>query len=582
MRRVLVGFALCLVASCNSERSPAPPTAPLQSSAAPPATTAAAPVAAPAGTGAPLVAGHPRIWITATDLPRLRRWANPMNPVWQAGIVPAMQEALTIYEKEFFPGGQPSSTWPDPGTDAWMRRNTEALAEFFAFVSLVDPDPTARAAHGNRAKNLLMHVIREADKGVAPDPQNPGPFRAAAFATYNRASEWGEAFGLTVDWIYPLLAADDKAAIRRVFMRWADENVRAATSGDEHPQPIGVVNDPRLLADKKRLRWAVNNYFTAHMRQLTLYGLCLDEADDPPLDPLAPARRLGNTLRSYLDDAIGAWLYQQYAVYEDPAVSAPALGVPPDGLGIASGGLSAEGFLYGISLGALHEALLALYTAGYRDAQALGPQLGFADSAYWDRFLDGILSSLVAEPQAVPGEAYLGPVYAMAAYGDVQKLWLIPDYATPFLSLAVHAAATGNAARLDKARWLAINAIQGTAPALAHRVAGIWGNSRASEAILYFLATRRASRRPIRGPRCPPPSTTAPSAGSSRVPPGGRTRPPSTTSAHGRPSATSSVIATSSSCGERASGWCASARATPTTPGSSPRSFTTRSPSRTR
>jgi hypothetical protein len=406
-----------------------------------------------------------------------------------------MTEAIAVYDKEFFPGGQPNPAWPDPGESNWVKRTTEAYAEFFAFLSLIDPDPVARTAHGNRAKNLLMHAIHEAEKGVETDPQHPAPFRSASFATYNRASEWGEAFPLTVDWIYPLLSAQDKASIRRVFMRWSDENLHAATSGEEHPEPIGLLNDPRLLADRKRLRWAVNNYFTAHMRQLTLYGLSLDEADDPPLDAAAPSGRIGNTLHSYLEDAVGAWLYQQYAVYEDPAISAPVLGVPAEGLGVASGGLSPEGFLYGTSLGMLHQALLALYTTGYR-----GRRLGFIDSGYWDRFLDGILHSLVAEPQAVPGAAYLGPVYSMHAYGDVQKYWMIPEYATPFLSLAIHAAATGNTARLDKSRWLAVNAIQGTAPALTQRVAGIWGNSYATLAIMYFLALD-PTRQPAPDPR---------------------------------------------------------------------------------
>jgi hypothetical protein len=433
--------------------------------------------------------------MTSADLPRLRSWATPQNPVWQSGILVALKEALATYDTEFFPGGQPNPSWPDPGETNWVRRATEAYAEFFAFLSLVDPDPAARLAHGNRAKNLLMHAIREADKG--PDSSsNPAPFRATAFATYNRAAAWGEAFPLTVDWIYPLLSADDKAAIRRVFLRWSDENLRAATSGDEHPQPVGVLNDTRLIADRMRLRWSANNYFTSHARQLALYGLALDPGDDPPKDPAAPPGRIGNTLRSYLDDAVGAWLYQQYAVYEDPAVSSRALGVTADGLGVASGGLSPEGFLYGESMGGLHEMLLALYTAGYRDPHALGPQIGLIDSPYWDRFLAGTLQSLVADPQIVPGAAYLGPVYGMHAYGDVQKYWIIPGYSIPFLSIAMHAAATGNTTRRDQARWLAINAVQGTASGLTNRVGGIWGNSSVTQAILHFLALDPALKPP--------------------------------------------------------------------------------------
>src|SRR6185437_2614114 len=168
-----------------------------------PAQTAGAPTAPPAppSTAEAPVTGHPRLWLTAADLPRLRSWATPANPVWQNGVVPAAREAIAIYDKEFYPGGQPNPRWPDPGTDNWVLRNTEAYAELFAFLSLVDPDPSVRAAHAVRAHNLLMHVIREAEKGQDPNRQSPAPFRGPAFSTYNRANAWGEAFGLTVDWI---------------------------------------------------------------------------------------------------------------------------------------------------------------------------------------------------------------------------------------------------------------------------------------------------------------------------------------------------------------------------------------------
>jgi hypothetical protein len=292
---VVAAWASFLGVSCTGEPPPpanTPPRATAAPVAAPTSPLPSAPPSAPVGTG------HPRIWLTSADLPRLRGWATPLNPIWQAGIVSAMHQAVEIYDKEFFPGGRPNPVWPDPGTPGWVLRNTEAYAEFFAFLSLVDPDAAARAEHATRARNLLMHVIREADKGVDPDKDKPAPFRAASFATFDRASAWGEAFGLTVDWIYPLLTADDKAMIRRVFLRWANDDLHAATSSQEHPEPIGLLNDPRLLADKKRLRWAANNYFTAHMRQLAFFGLCLDPADDPPLDAAAPAGRIGNTLKS--------------------------------------------------------------------------------------------------------------------------------------------------------------------------------------------------------------------------------------------------------------------------------------------
>jgi hypothetical protein len=296
-------------------------------------------------------------------------------------------------------------------------------------------------------------------------------------------------------------------------MRWADENIHASTAGDEHPEPIGVVNDSRLIADTKRLRWTADNYFTSHMRQIVFYSLALDAADDPPIDSSAPASKLGNSLHSYFDNAVGAWLYDQYAVYEDPTISAPALGVARDGLGVASGGLSPEGFLYGSSLGTLHHALLALYTAGHRDPRVLGPQIRLIDSAYWDKLVDGVLHSIVGEPQLVPGEEYLGPVYQLAAYGDTQRFWLMPDFSQMFTSLAIYDNAKSNTKRLDKERWLAINAVEGTAPGLAKRVGNIWGNSTASQSLLYFMALDPDAKPPVDPRPSMPPSFYDPAIG---------------------------------------------------------------------
>jgi hypothetical protein len=495
MRRSLSLALACgaLLAACVGDPSPAPPVTvggtPTPPGASP---TGPAPVAPPQATqptaqGTALAKGHPRLWITPEDLPRLRGWVTLANPLWRDGLAVAVKQAVATYDKEFFPGGQESPSWPDPGNDNWTQKATEAYAELFAFMSLVDPRPEVRAKHAERARRLLMHAIREASKGVDNDPQNPAPFRARALAVYNRANWWGEGWGLTVDWIYGALDASDKALIRKVFLRWADENVNAATSMQEHPQPVGLVNDPRLLADRERLRTAANNYYTGHMRHLTLMAASFDEADDPPIDPSAPAGRLGNTLRSYLDDAIGAWLYQQYAEYEDPAVSAAKLHVPADRIGDASGGLSPEGLLYGMHIAMLHEALLALHTAGYRDPARFGPQIQLIDSRYWDRRIEGFLQSIAPAPEVVPSLAYMGPVYQAAGYGDALRAWVTVEQAQPFMSIGLYAQRTGNAAQLAKARWIAASAVEGGPSKLADHVAHIWGEAKVTQALLYFM-----------------------------------------------------------------------------------------------
>jgi hypothetical protein len=446
------------------------------------------------------VTDHPRLWIKSADLPRLRSWATSQNPMYESGVLLALNQAVNTYNTKFFPNGQPNTTWPDTGLDSWVQYPTEAYAEFFAFMSLIDPDSSARPVHAARARNLLMYVMARAVLG-ADTSTPPAPFRSPKFATFDRANYWGEAFGLTVDWIYPYLTAQDKDTIRKVFLRWADECVHAATAGQEHPQPIGVVNSPELLSDKKQLRWAANNYFTGHMRHLALMSLSIDAADDPPVDALKPDTQLGNSVRSYIGNVTGAWLYQQYAIYEDPAIAAPALGVPAAGLGVASGGLSPEGFLYGASLGHLAEALLALHTAGYDDPTLSGPQAGLVQSAYWDRFVDGFLHSLTPESQVHSSFSYLGPLYQMASYGDLLHLWITPEFIAAFGALGTLDQDTGNDARLQKTRWLAENALEGGSQNLYRRASTIWSNGYASSGILYFLlfdpaAPKAADARP--------------------------------------------------------------------------------------
>jgi hypothetical protein len=483
MRAQLASILAAALALGCSSGEPAPRAAAVPTASAPPASPNA-----PTG----VVTGHPRLWLTAADLPRLRRWASPKNPAWKGGLDRALRQALVTYDKDFFPGGVENAKWPDSGGDTWTSHVTEAYALMFAFASLVDPDEAARPAHTERARKLLMHVIREAEKGPDPDRAHPAPYRGMKFATYDRAKDWGQSFPLTVDWIHGSLSAADKASIRKVFLRWSDECVHATTFGTDHPEPIGVVNDKRLLADRKRLRSAGNNYFTSHMRQLTLMGLALDEAEDPP-EPGRAKGELGGTLRSYLDNAVGAWLYQQYAIYEEPAVAAAALGVPQEGLGVASGGLSPEGFLYGASLGWLHQALLGLHTAGLRDDRQLGPQIRLIESAYWDRWLDGFLHS-ISPTQDV--KAYHGQAFGMFSYGDLLRSWITPELAAGFASLAVYDGRAGKPERAAKARWIVESAMEGGSARMAERLANIWGNGDASDAILQFM---------MLDPEAPPP-----------------------------------------------------------------------------
>ncbi|HTI70093.1 MAG TPA: Ig-like domain-containing protein [Candidatus Limnocylindria bacterium] len=446
------------------------------------------------------VSSHPRLWVNTGDLPRLRSWANSTNPMYVNGFKPALTSAISTYNTKFFPNGQPNPVWPDGGSSNYELYDTEMYAEFFAFASLIDQDPVVRDQHAQRARNLLMYAINEAAKGVATSTNGVEvPFRSPIFATYNRAGWWGEAWGLTVDWIYPYLSAQDKATIRSVFLRWSDDCLHAATAGNEHPQPIGVMNDPQLLANTAQLRWSANNYYTTHARNLTLMALSLDAVDDPQNNAWLGSKVLGNTLRSYIQNVTGAWLYQQYAVYEPASVAAQAYGVSTNGLGVASGGLSPEGFLYGASMGDLAEELLALKTAGFDDPALSGPQIGLIHSPLWNKYFDGFLHSIA--PQGYnpsnPAYNYLGQLWQMANYGDILREWIGPDYFNTFGILGLLGQQNNQPAYGDQARWVGVNVVEGGPSKLYQRASNIWGNCYATQSILYFLLFDPALAAPV-------------------------------------------------------------------------------------
>jgi hypothetical protein len=297
----------------------------------------------------------------------------------------------------------------------------------FAFLSLIGPDDATRDADAKRARTLLMHVIDKAALGTAE-----APYREEKFSTSNRSRWWGEGFALTVDWIYPTLTADDKAKIRTVFLRWADENENAEITTLNHPEPKGLRNDPKLTADPDRVYWSGNNYYTAHMRNIALMSMALDDADDP-----------GGTLHAHLQSATGAWLYVVDTLLR----------------GGLSGGLAAEGFEYGPQAhGYVAQTLLALHTAGLDSPTKLGRQTRVMCNPHWENAVTAFLHGLAPAPAVSPDPnyTYMGPLYQVAWYGDGAKPWG-PDYIGVFGALGIYDQLTNNAARLSKLRWIETN-----------------------------------------------------------------------------------------------------------------------------
>ncbi len=392
------------------------------------------------------VTGHPRLFLTEADIPRLRTWAVPSNPIWANGLG-------AIAARSRADMNQGKLTGEDTG-DAYSYTPyaVESYAMLFAFLSLVDADEATRKDDAQRARTLLMHVIDKAALGVAN-----APYRDARFSTSNRSRWWGESFGLTVDWIYATLTAEDKAKIRTVFLRWAEENENASITTLNHPEPKGVKNDPKLL-DPERVYWSGNNYYTAHMRNLTLMSIALDDADDPD-----------KKLHAYLESATGRWLYVTDELLRT-------------GL---RGGLAGEGFEYGPQAhGYVAQTLLALQTAGL-DSPKLGKQTRLSCNPHWEYSVRAFLHGLAPAPATStdPNYTYMGPLYQVAWYGDGAKPWG-PDYIGVFGPLGIHDQRTNNAARLAKLRWIELNAPPGGASKLGVRTSA---RDFMLDPILYFM-----------------------------------------------------------------------------------------------
>ncbi len=387
---------------------------------------------------------HPHLWVTAQDVPRLQSWAGQANPMYTDGLA-----VLANAAKEWMDDGVIPAQ--DLGGNAYEEYPTESYALLFAFMSLIEANETARVEYAQRSRDLLMYVMDQAVLGVADDQ----PFRHSEFATSDRSRWYGVSFPLIVDWIYPVLSAEDKATIRTVFLRWCEENLNAYTTNNNHPEPIGVVNDPVLVSDPSLVRWAGNNYYVAHMRNMGMMALALDAADDPD-----------GALGAYAANATGAWLYVVDHLFRTDA----------------RGGFGTEGFEYSPqSLGYAAQFMFALQTAGANDPAVWGQQVDFESNPFWNDALAAFAHSM-SPTTAVSDDA--GVVYLPAWYGSGQNYWL-PDYIELFGALGAYDVFTGtNPERLDALRWLQIHTPPGGANALVERVQDV---DSVHKAILYFL-----------------------------------------------------------------------------------------------
>ena len=392
------------------------------------------------------VTSHPRLWLTAADLPRLRGWATDANPVYRDGLARLASQAKASMDAGDVPGSDAAN-----GTNTYVDEPAEMYAELFAFLSLVSPVEADRADYARRARTLLMYVIDRALPGAAEGQ----PYRDPEFATNDRSRWHGEGFALTADWIYPSLTPSDKASIRTVFLRWIQENKNAAITGHDHPEPMNVTNDPSLVDSTEKLRWSLNNYFTAHMRNIGLMSMALDASDDPD-----------GSLVGALSNATGAWLY----VF-DRAVRT-----------VGKGGLGPEGFEYfPQTFGFAAQLMLALRTAG-QDGVANGAQASVSGNPFWDEVVSAMLHSLSPAPSHSTTENR--SVHLPAWFGSGQH-YLAQDMIGLYGPLGVLDGLLGNTSRRDSSRFIQSALVPGGPAELSRRAfetSGYFQNS-----ILYFL-----------------------------------------------------------------------------------------------
>src|SRR5271155_1062 len=168
-------------------------------------------------TGSPTPATtHPRLVITAAMLPGLQAKATARNPMY-GGIRERANTALTadnaIWNWSCKSGtGQPSSNQ--------VANYKEIDAYLFAFMSLVDPSATNRAAWGCYSRDIMVYMMNAAlNNGTSPIDGRYG-------LTGNRGSDSTLPFTLTVDWLMGggYLSSADLTTARRYFA-WVGQNM---------------------------------------------------------------------------------------------------------------------------------------------------------------------------------------------------------------------------------------------------------------------------------------------------------------------------------------------------------------------
>jgi hypothetical protein len=402
--------------------------------------------------------GHPRIFLNSADVNKYRSWSVNINPIW-VSLKQAAVQAKADMDAHHVPDLDNGD-----GNGNYTQYPSESYAELFAFMALVDPNAANRADYAQRAHDLLMYVINIADLGVG---SNSDKFRMPKFSVFNRSRWYGEAFPIVVDWVYSTFTTAEKATIRKVFLRWIQENIVADVTSAEHPQPVGTVNSTAITASATRNRWASNNYYCNHARQVGMLAMALDDTDDIPSKASDPK---SGSLRKFVGNAIGAWLYMVKKCEE----TATAGGISPEGSGYGESDTSGIAML-----------LLAMRSTGVDDASVYGPAADLAKGQFWSHdFLDAYIHSM--SPKTVIQESWIGPIHLPADFGDTGK-YSIVNYIRTLGPIALLARSSGDQAVYNKARWMIDEFEPGIGYSRGYQLSSCMNNYGPMLPILYFM-----------------------------------------------------------------------------------------------
>jgi hypothetical protein len=469
-------------------------------------------------TGSPTPVGsHPRLVITAAMLPSLQAKAvsgNPMYTSIQARANIALTADNAIWSWSCHSGtGQPSSNQ--------IANYKEQDAYLFAFMSLVDPSPTNRAAWGCYGRDIMVYMMNAVlNNSTAPIDTGYG-------LTGNRGSDSTAQFTLTVDWLMGgnYLSSADLTTARKYFA-WVGQNMITTVFTGSRAIVGNYNSSSQFLTgsiwDYGGQRAMGNNY--THSKEMYFVAAALtfndDPTDDPPTANTCGATRYvvcpdgtAGSLHAYWTYLTGGMLYKDWAHVEDPNVSWQAYQAayanlptqpscnntwsssPVPCFGDGRGGESSEGSWYRYSLYRSRYALNAIHTAGYDDPILYGPQMSYGTSSWWDLHYIAELSFLTGT-YGSPGARW-----AYWNTGDSLAYYRSPSDYEELASTMVFDSYTGRTDRTNALEWPILNVAFGGPSSFVAELSNDYASPVALDLFISLPATDPTTSHPPVDPR---------------------------------------------------------------------------------